>query len=413
MGRHRQRVAHILPWDGVSGTEHAALRIGRAVQEEGFDTTFFCVGSASIVRDFFDSAGFETGTWWDAYPGFNGYRYFLHESMRLASEFRRRGIDLVHCADVPAGAFAALAGRLALAPVICHVRNRHTDIGQPEQLMLRAVNKFAFVSRSSWAAFGHRVPNRRGVVIYDGVEVAENAGPDTTEARRDVRREFDVPDDTTIVGMIARVDPQKDYETLAKAAKRLVDASMKVRFLIVGGYSVERAQLRHFDQVKRWLADHNVTAQFTFTDFRADVSRLLQAMDIVVLSTHYEGLPLVLLEAMACGKPVVATAVDGVPEVVTHDRTGLLFPHADDELLAAHLAALMRDSERAAQLGSSARAFVESHFGREQFKRSVVDLYDAVLHRNKLSAAVRPNFRPVADLARKVGFAALDASIRR
>jgi glycosyltransferase involved in cell wall biosynthesis len=213
--------------------------------------------------------------------------------------------------------------------------------------------------------------------------------------------------------MIARVDPQKDYETLARAARRLVDASVRVRFLIVGGYSVEASQRTHFDQVQRWLAAQNVTAQFTFTDFRADVPRLLQAMDAVVLSTHYEGLPLVLLEAMARGKPVVATAVDGVPEVIASDRVGLLFPHGDDALLASHLASLIRDPAFAAQLGSSGREFVETHFSRDQFRRGVVDLYRTVLHRNRISAAMRPNWRPVAGLACRVGFAALDASIRR
>jgi glycosyltransferase involved in cell wall biosynthesis len=327
--------------------------------------------------------------------------------MRLADSFRRNRIDLVHCGDVPAGAYAGLAGRFALAPVICHVRNRHADIGQPERQMLRAVTKFAFVSRSSWRQFGHQVPNRRGVVIYDGIEAA-TASPGE-DVKRDVRREFNVPDETMLVGMIARVDPQKDYETLAKAARRLKDASIKARFLIVGGYSVETLQLRHFELVKRWLAANDVADQFTFTDLRSDVSRLIQAMDIVVLSTHYEGLPLVLLEAMALGKPVVATDVDGVPEIVSHEETGLLFPHADDQLLAAHLIALSRDRPRATQLGTNAQSFVAAHFNREQFKRGVLDLYRTMLRRSRLSQAIRPRLGRAADFARRAGVTALDA----
>jgi glycosyltransferase involved in cell wall biosynthesis len=133
-------------------------------------------------------------------------------------------------------------------------------------------------------------------------------------------------------------------------------------------------------------------------------------MDIVVLSTHYEGLPLVLLEAMACGKPVVATAVDGVPEVVTHDETGLLFPHADDELLASQLLALARDPNRAARLGMRAQSFVETDFSREQFARGIV----AVYHRaqsHKVSAAIKPRIDHLAELARKASFATLDATI--
>jgi glycosyltransferase involved in cell wall biosynthesis len=406
------RVAHIMPWEGVGGTEQAALRIAQAIKDAGFESTFFCLGSAPIVRDFFASAGYETGTWRACYPAFNGYRYFLHESLQLAREFRNRSVTLVHCADVPAGAYAAVAARLALVPAICHVRNRHQSIPQPDQRFLRAVNRFAFVSRGAWRAFAHRVPERRGAVVYDGVEVP--AGGDAFDAAsRDVRREFNISSDTTIVGMIARVDQQKDYETLAKAAARIVAATPNVRFLIVGGYSIEDGQRHHFEQVKRWLAENQVSEYFIFTDFRSDVPRLLRAMDIVVLSTHYEGLPLVLLESMAFAKPVVATAVDGVPEIVTDNQTGLLFSHQDDGMLAAHVLSLIRDPSRKTHLGLAGRASIQSRFNNEQFKRGIVSLYDNVLHRNPLSAVVTPSVAPLANVALRAGYAALDANIRR
>src|SRR4051812_48579949 len=245
---NRQRVAHIMPWEGVGGTEHGALRVGHAIREAGLETVFYCLESASIVRDFFASAGFETATWLPVLPRFNGYRYFLHESMRLAGEFRRRNIEIVHCADVWAGAYAGLAGRLALAPVICHVRNRYPDIAVPQQHMLDAVNKFVFVSRDTWGQFGYAVPPRRGVVVCDGIEGSVHAVDDAI--RGEVRREFGVSDDTTLVGMIARVDQAKDYETLAKAARRLIDVGLSVRFLIVGGHSIEESQVKHFVRVK-------------------------------------------------------------------------------------------------------------------------------------------------------------------
>jgi len=413
MAGKRHRIAHVMPWEGVGGTEQAALRIARAVKDSGFDSTFFCVRSAPVVSDFFSSAGYETVMWRDGYPRFNGYRYFMHESLELAREFRRREITLVHCADVPAGSYAALAGRLALVPVICHVRNRHIDIPEQDRRLLRAVSRFAFVSRGAWRAFAYRVPASRGVVVYDGIEVPPGDVDRDQEANgQDVRREFNIPASATIVGMIARVDIQKDYETLAKAAAQVVSVTPNVRFLIVGGYSVEQIQRRHFEQVKRWLDSYRVSDYFIFTDFRSDVQRLLRAMDIVVLSTHYEGLPLVLLEAMACRKPVVATAVDGVPELVTDNQTGLLFPHQDDGRLAEHLISLISDSSRADRLGRSGQSFVRSNFNSEQFKRGIVGLYEGVLGGNKLSAAIRRKLVPVQDLALRVGYAAVDATVR-
>jgi glycosyltransferase involved in cell wall biosynthesis len=409
----RHRIAHIMPWEGVGGTEQAALRIAHAVKNAGFDSTFFYVRAAPLVGDFFSSAGYDTVAWRDVYPMFNGYRYFLHESLQLAREFRRRAITVVHCADVPAGAFAALAGRLALLPVICHVRNRHTDIAEPNRQFLRAVSRFVFVSRGAWRAFAHRVPDNRGVVVYDGVEVPPPESDGAREANgRDVRNEFNIAADATIVGMIARVDRQKDYETLAKAAARIVSVNRNVRFLIVGGHSAEESQRRHFPQVKEWLAAHGVSEYFIFTDYRSDVPRLLRAMDIVVLSTHYEGLPLVLLEAMACGKPVVATEVDGVPELVMNDHTGLLFAHQNEAGLAAHILSLISDPARAARLGLTGRSFVQSNFDDEQFKRGILGLYDTVLGGNRLSAAIRRNLVPLADLGLRASYAAVDASVR-
>jgi glycosyltransferase involved in cell wall biosynthesis len=408
------RIAHIMPWDGVGGTEQAALRIGRAVEDAGFETTFYCLGSAPLVRDFFSSAGYDTSTWRAAYPTFSGYRQLLRESMQLAKQFRQCKISLVHCGDVPAGAYAALAGRLALIPVICHVRNRYQSIADHDRQLLRAVTTFAFVSHDSWRAFGFPVPEHRGVVVYDGADVADcEAGSTAESVPRDVRREFNIPDETTIIGMVARIDQQKDYETLAKAAARVVVAAPDAHFLVVGGYSNDEAQRQHFEKVKLWLRANNVVPHFTFTDFRTDVPRLLRAMDIVVLSTHYEGLPLALLEAMACGKPVVATAVDGVPEVVIDNRTGLLFSHRDDGGLASHLLSLIRDRPRAAHLGENARSFVQTHFNQAQFRDSIVALYRHVLARHRLSASMGSTLRPVADLALKAGFAALDAGIRR
>jgi glycosyltransferase involved in cell wall biosynthesis len=408
----QHRIAHIMPWEGVGGTEHAALRIADAVRAAGFDSTFFCLGAAPVVRAFFASAGYDTAVWRDRYPSFDGYRYFLHDSLQLAREFRRRAITIVHCADVPAGAYAALAGRLALVPVICHVRNRYTEVPELERRFLRPVSKFAFVSRGSWRVFGHTVPARRGTVVYDGIDAPGAVTKGDDAASRAVRQEFDIPAAATIVGMIARVDRQKDYETLAKAAARVVADTRNVRFLIVGGYSVETVQQRHFEQVKMWLAAHGVAQYFIFTDFRSDVARLLQAMDIVILSTHYEGLPLVLLEAMARGKPVVATAVDGIPELITNRETGLLFPHQDDVALATHIRSLIRDPEWAARLGTSGWSSVRANFNNEQFRRGILGMYESILPGHSLSGSIQRSLEPFADLALRAGCAAINANVR-
>jgi len=123
------------------------------------------------------------------------------------------------------------------------------------------------------------------------------------------------------------------------------------------------------------LDERGVTSSFIFTGFREDVARLVAAFDVFVLSTHGEGLPLVILEAMARGVPVAATEVGGIPEVVRHGETGLLHAHGDDAALASHLSSLLSDEAGAAALGEAGRRHVEREFGRERFAREMAGLY--------------------------------------
>ncbi|MFN7948953.1 MAG: glycosyltransferase family 4 protein [Blastocatellia bacterium] len=379
-------IAHILPWFGVSGTEHATLRIAQAVAGEGFRSIAFCRSTAAPVLNFFSDAGLETVPWEPETPDLRHFRGFLYRSKQLFQEFIHRRIDLVHCADTQAGYFVVLAARMAGIPLICHVRNRCRGLKTHERNGLRGVDKFAFVSRDTWRSFPFHIPARRGVVIYDGIDIPHEAGADAAADRISVRQEFGIPDEVKIIGMAARVDPQKDYETLARAAARVVAVNPEVRFLIVGPHSIERGQQEHYIKVRQMIEQHQVAQYFTFTDFRTDVKRMMNAMDIFVLSTHYEGLPLVLLEAMAQGRPVVATAVDGVPEVVSDGQTGLLYPHADDQQLATHLLRLLGDDNLAREYGQTGRRFVAERFSRQQFADSLVSLYGQMLGTDRVRA---------------------------
>jgi glycosyltransferase involved in cell wall biosynthesis len=116
-----------------------------------------------------------------------------------------------------------------------------------------------------------------------------------------------------------------------------------------------------------------------FTGFRADISRLWADLDVVVLTSRSEGLPLVLMEAMAAGRPVAATCVGGVPELIDHDRTGLLHDPGDAATLARHLLMLLAEPGRARRIGADARAAVAERFSPERLARKVRGVHAAVL----------------------------------
>jgi glycosyltransferase involved in cell wall biosynthesis len=391
-------IAHVLPWPSVGGTEHATLRIAQAVGGEQFVSTAFCPGDASPVREMFAAGGFDTAAYRTVAPSYRHPQEFLRVSLGLAREFGRRKIDLVHCSDLLAAYYAAVAGKMARLPVLCHVRCSYPGISRRDQSFLRAVDKFVFVSQDAWRTFGYRVPERRGTVVYDGVDVDEADNND--EAAESVRREFNIPVGTLIVGMVARVAPAKDYATLARAAALVVSQHHAVRFLIVGDHSQVDLNREHYAEVRRVLADLGVAPYFIFTDHREDVARLIGAMDVFVLSTRTEGLPLVILEAMAQAKPVVATAVGGVPEVIRDGETGLLHPPQDEGRLAAQLLALLKDEALCHRLGESGRQFVKANFTHERFATSMTDLYLNLVRRGGRSAANSRSEQSLSHLGR-------------
>lgn len=372
-------IAHILPASDVGGTEVATLRVANAAREHGYQSVAFVPPNAGRVRELFGDGGIESVTFDPVEPSYRSPAAFVANTRRLAREFRRRSVQLVHCADVPGAFPAGYAARLARVPLLCHVRNRYAEMSLRDRSFLLPVQKFAFVSKDTWRHFAHRVGRRRGVVLYDGIDVAGIGSGPADEDGAALRAELGIPDSVPMVGMVARVALQKDYPTLVKAAVQVLGAHGDVRFVVVGDCSSEATYREYHARVLRLAEASGVRAKFIFTDFRKDISRFLSVMDIFVLSTHWEGFPLVLLEAMAHGRPVVATAVDGIPELVTDRKTGRLFPHEDAPALAECLLELLKSPATARALGLAGREHVGRDFSRETFTRNVGGLYGAML----------------------------------
>lgn len=376
------QVAHILPWGSgsIGGVEQATLRVAAAANARGFASTIFCLPSATAVQDFFRAAGFPVRTFEPTEPSYRHAKNYLRGSWQLAREFRRLNIDLVHCADLQGAYWTALAGGLTRVPVITHVRSRQSNLLFRHRTFFFPVSHWVFVSRATRKCFSYRIPEERAAVLYDAVP----AGPPLAEAvrredRKEVRRELGIAPDAKVVGMIARISPQKDYLTLARAARRLIAPDASVRFLIVGDTEHDAVYREHYAIVRRMLAENGVGDYFTFTGFRTDTARLTRAMDVFVLSTHTEGLPLVLIEAMHEGVPVVATAIDGIPEIVIDGKTGLLYPYQDDEKLHSAVSSILYDERLRKALVWAAHELVGETFSHERFSAGLVNLYRRAL----------------------------------
>lgn len=177
-----------------------------------------------------------------------------------------------------------------------------------------------------------------------------------------------------LVGVVARLQPEKGVATFLKAAARVASLSGEARFLVVGDGPLRR-------ELGRLAERLGLEGRVHFLGFRSDARELIERLDVLVVPSFTEGAPLVVLEAMAAGVPVVASAVGGIPDQVRHDGEGLLVPPGDPVALGDALLCLLRDPARIRRLGEAGRRRAASEFGHEAVVRQIEAVYDAALGR--------------------------------
>lgn len=227
-------------------------------------------------------------------------------------------------------------------------------------------------SRGARASYedGWRVPARKLELIPNFVDTRAYRPP-APDLRAAVRAELGLADDDVAVAMVARLAWPKDHANLVRAAA-LVDPRLRLRWLLIGD-GPDRADLA------RLVDELGVGDRVTFLGARHDVPRLLAASDLCTLTSLLEGMPNALLEAMACGLPIVGTAVSGIEDLVVDGETGWLVPASQPQPLADAFTAAASDLARLRAFGTAARQRAEQVFDSEVVVGRFFDLYEARL----------------------------------
>lgn len=184
----------------------------------------------------------------------------------------------------------------------------------------------------------------------------------------EVRRELGLDENRPVIGSAGRMVPVKGYDTFLHAAKEILASAPEAAFLLAGDGPV-------FEEIKALATRLGISDRIVFPGFREDVVDVLNCLDIFVISSYHEGIPTVLLEAMALGKPVVSTAVGGIIEVIDSGVTGLLVEPGDSLAMASACRRLINDNSLTARLGKSAREAVENRFTAEKQAGKVARIY--------------------------------------
>ena len=272
---------------------------------------------------------------------------------------------------------ALRAARSARVPAVVATQQLFSEIQHPlemlrQRLVASSVDRYIAVSVDLARRLGATplFPRRKIRVIRNAVrtEDFEAASPSVPP------REGAAP----VVVTLARLDPQKDLRTLLRAAVQVPDA----RFLIAGEGPERPALEAELDRL-------GLRGRVELLGHRSDVAALLARADLFVLPSLHEGLPVSVLEAMAAGKPVVATAIGGTDEAVSDGETGLLVRPGDPGRLAAAIRVVLSDPALADRLGRAGRRRVRAEFSARKMGDEVAQLYESLLPEMRAGAGAR------------------------
>jgi glycosyltransferase involved in cell wall biosynthesis len=211
------------------------------------------------------------------------------------------------------------------------------------------------------------VPESRAVTVHEGIDLGRvDAAP-----KADLHAELWLPHQAPIVGNVAALVPHKGQRHLIEAAAIVIKKLPDVRFVIAG-----EGELRPV--LERQIKEHRLEKHVFLAGFRPDILSVHKAFDLFVMSSVTEGLGTSLLDAMACGTPIVATTAGGMPEVVADGRTGLLVPVRDHEAMAGAIVRLLRDEALRARMGAAGEARVRERFSAERMVQDTLAVYERV-----------------------------------
>lgn len=375
----RPLIVHLIHRLDVGGLQNGVVNLINRLPEERFRHAVICMTDYTDFRDRIERKDVEVF----ALHKQPGQDFGLY--VRLYRLLRRLRPQLLHSRNL-----ATVEGQLPawLARVPCRVHGEHGwDIVDPDgnnkkyqwlrRLFIPFVHRYVPLSRELERYLTEKVgvPEYKVTRIYNGVDT-QRFNP---EGVRSLPESFGQAQDLIVIGTVGRMHGVKDQLTLVRAFTRLTEmvpeAKDRLRLVLVGD-----GPLRV--QAEAVLSEYEVRAAAWLPGEREDIPDILRAMDLFVLPSSAEGISNTVLEAMASGLPVVATAVGGNPELVREGECGALVPPGDAAAMADVLATYVRDPVRLRAHGEAARARAETHFSLAGMLDRYTRLYDDLLLRS-------------------------------
>ncbi len=307
------------------------------------------------------------------------HRWPMDELRRIGHVARERNIDVIHTHMSRAHAFGVMLRMRTGVPCIATAHNRYVQLHW-------MFNDFVIGNSTATTRFHRRynfVRRRRSRTIP--IFIDEQAVAQIPAGTRErLRRSLGLRDDHVLVGQIGDVIPRKGLLHLVRSLPATLAQSPQVRLVVVGDV---KNSADYMGQVKREAYELGVADAILWLGHRRDVADLLAAIDIVALASLEESLGLSLLEAMAAGRPVIASRVGGIPDVVADGESGFLVPATDTQSLATAIVQLASNAALRQQFGEAGRQRVSEHFSTASVTDQIEDVYREVAPKQHRQAA--------------------------
>jgi glycosyltransferase involved in cell wall biosynthesis len=290
---------------------------------------------------------------------------------------REKQIEVLHTHSSVDSWVASLAGKWAGVPVL--VRTRHISVPARSHRFNRVyhfpdavITTGEHIRRNLIEGYG--LPEDRVISIPTGVDPSRffPRHPDLS-----LKRFLGLPQESPVITLVAVLRTQKRHELIMAAAPKIIEQFPKTRFLFVGDGPGR-------NRITQALKQQNLESYFLMTGHRQDIPEILSFTDIAVIPSLAEGIPQFLLQAMAMAKPVVATQVGGIPEIIQQGINGLLIPSEDPQALAGAVCYLLKNTNKSNELGIKAKALVEEKFTLPMMAEKVYQVYLSVYNRKRM-----------------------------
>lgn len=369
---------------GTGGTELNAVRTAERLPRDQVEVVVAALNPEGPLHDRYDRAGFPVAAF--PFPSFVSAGA-VREGIRLKRWFREQQIDVAHAHDVYSNIFAVPWARAAGVPAVIASRRWGRGRSSLRNWANRGANRLAHLLVTN-SQRGTELLREEGVAA-ERIRVLPNFLEDEAfdlmgpVERREALAALGIPPDAAVLGIVANLNPWKDHLTLIRAFAR-VAADMPGWYLVAFGEGEMRSAIESL------AASLGIRARVRLPGHVPNRPNPHNLFDISTLASPDEGSPNSLLEAMAVGRPIVATNVGGIPDLVEHGVTGVLVPPRDPEALGEALLHLARDPLARNRLGRAARRKAQRDHSADAVLGKLLQLYDELASPHQPRQGVRP-----------------------